>query len=350
MLKNTQSKEEVNAISNELKSLEQKVTKSILPLIIQEAKTQNCEFFRNFIHPPFASIQEVIKLRYIYVPIFYKLGMTHEASQLAQETFEYLFPQIHTEVSACLIRLFGENYKIDCENIINRYLCKNEDISQIAYRVKSSHSIWKNIENFSDFEKMTRTEFCNYVNDFIGIRWEMKLQQDQNRFDALINGVRVAPTEGLIAFRNQQLAQANGFDKEPVMKLCYVLDGKPIELQLLGGNITAYMCAKGYTLYKAKIPFSPDKNSLSSNEWNCRMGMVLQCTEGPKEKDFHQYMYDELVGNEIEYKNFKPFILDDSPKKSENRSLYFSTSLKPIYELSQLSFEKEPQKFDQAIH
>jgi len=118
------------------------------------------------------------------------------------------------------------------------------------------------------------------------------------------------------------------------MKLCYLIDGFPVELQLLGGNITAYMCAKGYTDFKTKLSLSPNKDEIYERR---RLQMAIQIGE---QSAFREYMLDELKGNVPDYSKFDPFVLDELPQLEENRTLRFAESIIPICELSNFSFKE----------
>ncbi|HSW85890.1 MAG TPA: hypothetical protein VLG49_00160 [Rhabdochlamydiaceae bacterium] len=325
----------IYTLDKELRSLEKEQIETLLPLIQSKAKELGNEFFEHFAIAEITSDQQALEYRYLYVPILYKLGMTKEASRLAQTTFEYLFPQLHNAVEARIVDFFGKDYINKYDKLIQEFLCQSHQIDRISYRIKSTHSIWKKVMSLEAFERMTQKEFAAYVDDFIGIRWEMKVLEDENRYDALINGIRLAPLKNIKTFRNQQLPQESGFSSEPVIKLCYLIDGFPIELQLLGGNITAYMCAKGYSDYKAKLSFSPKKDEIYERH---RLGMAIKLGE---QAAFRKYMLEELLGIAPNYSEFTPFVLDILPQLEKNRTVRFSHSLKPICELSNLNFEED---------
>jgi hypothetical protein len=323
--------QDLYATDQELRFLEKQQLKSVYPQIQQKAKELGPDYFECFAIPEMESVPLALEYRYLYVPILYKLGMK-EASPLAQATFEYLFPSLHKAIERRLIELFGKDYRQTCTVLIREFQLQNRQISHISARIKSTHSVWKKIPSLEALEQMSLEEFTACVNDFVGIRWEMNLPENNNRYDALINGVRLAPAKNRISFRNQQLPQSNGFDCEPVMKLYYVIDNIPVELQLLGGPVSSYMYAKGYASYKTKLPLSP---SISQDQWDRRLAMSIKYNNSSL---FRQYMLNELTGEQPDYSNFDPFLLDTSPAIQENQTLQFSPSSSPIYQLPSFDF------------
>ena len=326
-------------VDEELREIERGSEKFFLEYVIQYARTLNEDSLDAFFIPSFASTQEALNSRYIQVPLLYKLGMNREASLLAQAAFENLFPEFHQAIQNRLEDFFGKNYLENCEKIIKNFSFENSQIGRISSRIKKTHSIWRKIPSLSVLEAMAKEEFLTCVDDLVGIRWEMNVQENENRYDALINGVRLSPRKELVSFRNQMLKQQSGFDSEPVMKLCYVIDGIPLELQLLGGNLTQLMSAKGYANYKAKMIFPPKKDELSEEMWNRRLGMVISQEEEKDQTDFRKKMLLELI-TQLDYSPFTPFLLDEAPMNEENRTMRFSESMIPIWELPSLKFYK----------
>jgi hypothetical protein len=330
---------DVYSVDKKLRPLEKNLTGSLFELIVFAA---NSFTSRDFSKQTFASNKEAMQSRYIHTPILYKLGMAAEAAQLAQNTFEYLFPELHEAVEKKLIVLFGDDYQEKCHAVVRDFLTASDRVARASYRIKSTHSIWKKVPSLEALETMTREEFLDCVNDFIGVRWEMRVAKGSNRYDALIEGVWLSPMSGLISFRNQQLKQSSGFENEPVIKLCYIVEGIPIELQLLGGRLNAYMCAKGYSNYKIKLALPPRKEDLSEEQWNRRLGMAIQLEESGELSLFREFMRTELTGVAIDYSEFDPFILDSLPILEKNRWVRFSGSSVPICELDQMIFHDEP--------
>ncbi len=324
---------DIYTFDEQLRAQENEGARQNLLEIQKKASELGVEFFEAYTQPSLQSKKQAEEYRYLYVPILYKLGMSKEAADLAQATFEYLFPQLHQAIHAQLIILFGPNFDEKCNAIIQAHLSSEDQIDNIAYRVKSTHSIWKKIPSLKALEKMSKKEFALYVNDFIGLRLQMRILKGNNAYDALINGIAICPLEHLVTFRNQQLHQQNRFASEPVMKLCYVIDGIPLELQLLGGNITAYLSAKGYAQYKTSLAFCP-KNEVRYE--NCRLSMAIELGEGSA---FRKYMFEEHLGATPDYSAFAPFVLDTYPLLERNRTLRFSASPTPICELPNLNFE-----------
>ncbi|MCR9192587.1 MAG: hypothetical protein NXI01_08005 [Gammaproteobacteria bacterium] len=55
------------------------------------------------------SVEEAYTFRYLWVPIFYKLGKTALADRIGQTTFVYLFPSWNTRIQTKIDNLMGEN-------------------------------------------------------------------------------------------------------------------------------------------------------------------------------------------------------------------------------------------------
>ncbi len=263
--------------------------------------------------------------------------MTSEASRINQLTFEFLFPRLHQAIAARIAVLMGEEYLKKCNELILSFQCQDPLIQSVSYRIKSTHSIWKKIPSLEALEKMNQKEFADCVNDFIGIRWEMKILKSENRYDALMNGVRLAPLKNILSFRNQQLPQKNGFGSEPVMKFYYSIDGLPVELQLLGGSISSYMCAKGYSEYKTQLSLSP---KIDPDRQARRLQMAAEL-EG--QAAFRKNMMAELLENTPSYSEYDPFVLDEMPLGENHRKFRFSHDSKPACEISNLVFDGNAQ-------
>lgn len=84
---------DICVFDRELRKFERELIKSIFCDIVKKAKELGYEYFETFSLPHFTSQEQALEYRYLYVPVLYKLGMTREASFLAQKTFEYCFPQ-----------------------------------------------------------------------------------------------------------------------------------------------------------------------------------------------------------------------------------------------------------------
>jgi len=333
----TCSSQKSDALDRALRAAERAMVPSLLPQIIEVAREVGLPFFDPFIPPCFSSIKEAIHFRYLYVPILYKLGMTCEAAGLAQRTFEYLFPQLQEETEMQIKRLFGKNYRQECAGIVQFYLCQDTKIASSHYRIKSPHSIWKRMKDLDTFKKLSLKDFASHITDLIGVRYAMQISENQ-RADALVEGITLAPLKNLRGFRNQCLLQSGLFEREPVIKLKYVQEGISIELQIFGGNITNYICAKGYAIYKTALPFPPRKEEMAEDLWNRRLNMALQA-----DTNFRKWMYAELIGERVDYSQFQPFHLETCPVNSRNQLLRFSASPLPLHQLAHLNFDESPQ-------
>lgn len=328
----------IYALDREVRVFEKEQLLTALPLIQQRAKELGAEFFENFEIPEIVSDSQAWELRTHYVPILYKLGMTKEAAFVNQKTFEFLFPEFHRAVMERLTELLGENYLEKCNQWIESFLSDSDQILKGSYRIKSTHSIWKKIPSLEALSCMSKQEFAVCVNDFIGVRWEMKIPENGNRYDALMNGVRLMPLKNLISFRNQQLPQVSGFSNEPIMKMYYSIEGFPFELQLLGGPIAHYMCVKGYTDYKTKLSLSP---KLDSQDPSRRLQMAIELDA----VSFRKMMMGELIGQIPNYSAYAPFVLDERPLLENNLQCKFLGFPKPVWQTPNLIFN-DPVQFD----
>lgn len=311
---------DVYSLDRKIREIEKKLAAPLLTKVMQEAQRRGFDFFDRFSLPTFHSMEEAFHCRYFYVPILYKLGMNREAAKTGQATFEYLYPQLHSAVASKIEEWLGKR-----DPSYDNFLKHHPSIATIEHRIKGTHSIWKKLSSLEE-------PFGDVIKDYIGVRWVMKI--GENRLDALIEGVTLAPLRHLKSYRNQVLPQSSGFDLEPVIKLCYVIDRFPLELQIWGGDIGHFLSAKGYANYKACIPFPPNKNDLSKLEWDNRLTMALEGV------NFRRYMFEELVGKRPDYSPFKPFLLQKRPL--HHHSLRFSSSPLPLYQLAHLTFETTP--------
>ncbi|MCR9192588.1 MAG: hypothetical protein NXI01_08010 [Gammaproteobacteria bacterium] len=166
---------------------------------------------------------------------------------------------------------------------------------------------------------MDSDSFATSIDDFLAFRWNMNIREGENRYDALVRGMELLPPKKVIKFRNQQLPQTSGFDCEPVMKFLFNINQVPIELQILGGRIEAYMSAKGYADYKTKLKFHPQKDSLTEKQWNARLGTCIYQSEIDESNNNQDLMLKELLGEKIIYDEAYSFAVDYAPALSENR-------------------------------
>lgn len=321
-----------------LRQLERRIINDNLHLIVRTAKSVGSLLINLPAFLPAKSKDAACFQRYIYVPLLYKLGFTKEASDLNQITFEYLFPEMHSLVLQNLYRLFGTNYLEMKNDVLKMFDVKDNNISYIHARVKSTQSIWKKVESIEKLQKMSSNEFAKVVSDFIAIRWIMKVQKNENRYDALLDGIRLAPIKSLVRFRNQQIEQESGFSLEPVMKLYYSIQNFPVELQLLGGDIEPYLCAKGYVDYKVSSNLSPQH--LTKDEENARLGLCIYYAENNLLAEYRKMMLEEITSSQkISYATRHSFLIDDAPNNPDNKSLYFSGCDIPIYRLGNYQFD-----------
>jgi hypothetical protein len=306
--------------------------------ITNTARIEGRKLIENPILPSPATHEEAYKLRQVYVPILYKLGYTKEAADLDQLTFEFLCPELHQSILTMLHRLFKTNDLVKLSNEISyMFSINDENVTRVYSRLKSTNSIWKKIKSEELLQTIDLEQFALLVDDFIAVRWNMKVKADENRYDALINGLRLVPKENITRFRNQQVAQSSGFSGEPVMKLYYIFNGLPVELQLLGGRIEEYMCAKGYANYKVGHSLSPE--GLTAEEQDARLGLCIYYAENNLLPTFRQLMLNELTAaNTIHYDANHTFHLDSRPINQANLTLCFSGEEHPIYTLPNYTF------------
>jgi hypothetical protein len=324
-----------------LRELEGRLIRDNTPLIVNTAKAVGEQLIiDSAIFPP-QSNEEACVQRYIYVPILYKLGFTKEAAKLAQTTFEYLFPQLHLLLLDKLHKLFNcDNLNQLKHNVIKLFSIEDANVLRVYARMKSTNSIWKKIESIQKFQSMEIVEFVNIVDDFIALRWNMKINEDENRYDSLLNGIHLVPKNFIIRFRNQQVEQQTGFSCEPVMKFYYVIQNVPVELQLLGGLIENYMCAKGYANYKIGCNLNP--LDLTEEEQNARLGICIYHAEHGCVSDFNKMMLNELTSNEKIYYEMKhTYIVETVPNNPNNLFVHFSEIDQPIYMIDNHTFESK---------
>lgn len=293
--------------------------------------------------------QSIVEAKYqqeIIAPILYKLGLTKEAAKVDQHAFEYLQPELHEMITNKLCELFKvDNLEHIDNDIIKPFMQTQDDITRVYSRVKSTNSIWKKIHNIALLKSMTLLQFSELVNDFIAIRWNMRIKPGENRLDALLNGLKYAPRQSIISFRNQHVTQQSGFSCEPVMKLYYVINNIPIELQILGGLLEEYMCAKGYADYKSGFNFS--SLNLSPQQSAARLGLCIYYAEHGMLEKYRELMLDELISDgNLDYTQEHLFTLDEKPNISENQTLRFLNSNQPIYSQASHEFKDSTLVFE----
>ncbi len=282
--------------------------------------------------------------RYIIVPILYKLGFTQEAAELNQATFSALFPLLNRKINEALQRLLGTDLQVAFDKIAAEF-SPQETTWNCYARLKSNASLWNKITSIKALETMSLLEFCEQINDFIGLRWHttFSIDENENRYDANIKGVKALPTQGLYLLRNQHKPQDNGFSCEPLIKAYYIIEISingltntyPVELQLLAGHIEYYLCAKGYSNYKAGLVFPP--LNLSNEEQNARLGSCLYYQENNLAESFQQLMLDELQGKIIHYNHAWAYNLAIEPNKAINKAYRFSTEKGFFYQNAQIT-------------
>ena len=325
-----QDKNQIYSNEQSLCQLETQLIHDNFRLIINTAKNMKEQFIANPRLLPPQSTEDACIQRYIYVPILYKLGCSQEAAELAQVTFEYLFPLLHQTMLNKIHELFGERLDELKNNIIKEFTIEHNNILRVYARMKSTNSIWKKVGNLQKFQSMNLVGFAELVHDFIALRWNMKVNENENRYDAVINGIRLLPRIQIRRFRNQQIQQSSGFSREPVMKFYYIIRNVPVELQLLGGFIELYMSAKGYADYKIGHSFIP--SSLTETEQNNRLGLCIYYGEQGLVVNFRKLMLQELTtSKKLFYNNKHAFKIDAEPHNAANRLLRFVKCAEPIY-------------------
>lgn len=329
---------EIHHLELLLRKLENNLSRDNYHLIVQTARTKGAQFIENPSASFPSSQEEACFQRYIEVPILYKLGFTKEASELSQLTFEYLFPKLHFLIENKLKQLFQCNEFIRIQqDLTKKFSIKNVDVLRVYGRIKSTHSIWKKISNIQEFQAVNLHKFANMIDDFIALRWNMRVNEKENRYDALLNGIPLIPKDSIFRFRNQQIAQQSGFFSEPVMKFYYIIQSVPIELQLLGGHIEQYMCVKGYSQYKTGLTFFSD--CLTKEEQNARFGLSIHYAEAGDILSFSQMMLQELISEKkLNYDTQYPFLIESLPKNPDNLLLCFADCDTPVYLLDNYEF------------
>src|SRR3990167_2600457 len=332
-------REEENILQYEprLRELEKIIVVDNTDTIIEASKDIGLNLIKNQTIAGTLSLHEACIYRYVYVPILYQLGLTENASQLAQSTFEYLFPLLHQKISQKLSKLFHcDDFSVLQKNVMKIFSCDDPKILRIYGRLKSTNSIWKKIESVASFTKMNIQHFSEIIDDFIALRWNMRIEAGENRYDALLNGIPLIPKNNVFSFRNQQVAQKNGFSAEPVMKFYYKINGVPVELQLLGGLIEGYLCAKGYSAYK--IGCQLRSLQLSPEEECARLGSAIYFFENNLHQHFYRMILQEFISGKFSYDQRHAFTLDAHPIGVQNLSMKFATDSRPIVEIANFRF------------
>lgn len=269
------------------------------------------------------SFEDALRQRYFWVPILYKLGHTQQAADVKEQTFRYLLPNWYKTIKTHVDALIASLLSTALETAKNRFLVSHQDIVTSYFRKKSYHAIWQKFPSITALANTDFDYFCRQVPDVLGFRWNMRCHPYENRYDALVRGLQLLPMESAIHFRDQNQKQTSGFDLEPVMKCLFVIGKIPIEVQLLGGAIEPFLCAKGYTDYKTHVAFTPQKHDLSTNQWSARLGMCLHFGDTNNLFSFEQLMLDELLNHPVEYDTRFTFKPDQQPSQIElQRFLY----------------------------
>ena len=332
-------REEENILQHEsrLRELEKIIVADNIDTIIAVSKDTGLSLIKNSTTAGMLSLHEACIYRYVHVPILYQLGLTERASQLGQSTFEYLFPLLHQKIFKKLSELFYcTDFSVLQKSTMKIFSCDDPKILGMYGRVKSTNSIWKKIESVASFTKMNIQHFSEIIDDFIALRWNMRIEAGENRYDALLNAIPLIPKNNVLSFRNQQVAQKNGFSAEPVMKFYYRIDGVPVELQLLGGLIEGYLCAKGYSAYK--IGCQLRSLQLSPEEECARLGSAIYFFENNLHWYFYHMILQELISGKFFYDHHNSFTLDTHPIGIQNLSMKFTEDSRPIFEISNFRF------------
>lgn len=317
----------------------------VLSRLKEEAKAIGNQLILNpKIEPP-RSLDEAKYQQEIIALIQYKLGFTSEAAQTAQQAFEYLHPKLHELITEKIRMLFNKPTLSSIEDsVIKSFHLEGDDIAHIYSRMKSTCSIWNKIRSTQLLESMTLDQFTNLVDDFIAIRWNMIIKPGENRLDAQLNGLKYAPRQSITRFRNQNVKQESGFSCEPLIKLYYVVNNLPIELQVLGGRLEEYMCAKGYADYKTGIAFSALQ--LTPEQSAARLGLCIYYSEHGMLDEYRKLMLQELTQESaVDYPTKYIFTLDEKPNNPENQRLRFTDSEQPVYCLAKHIFSDQTLNF-----
>ena len=70
---------------------------------------------------------------------------------------------------------------------------------------------------------------------------------------------------------------------------------------MLGGQIGYYTSAKAYTERKTRVPFPPQKNSLTSSQCHARLGTFIKYEESSNVRLYQDLLLRELLGEDIIY-------------------------------------------------
>jgi hypothetical protein len=280
---------------------------------------------------------DALILRYVIVPITYRLGYSKLGSEFQQQTFTYLFSEIDQMISDKLHEFFGEL------NVLNKVISEFDyrqyaDVWKFFSRVKSNHSIWKKVKSIEQIRAMDKSEFAQKVHDYIGLTYAMRLPSEGNRYDALVNGVRIVELkDSVLSYRNQFCRAKSGeFELEPIVKFKIQHEGIPAELQIHGGLIFGFMAGSIYYAYK-NFDYDHIKESLSKDQWYKRLQKCIDLYENDDENGFHKLMLMELVEGNRDY-GTKLYIPDNKPKLEPNLNYILPGSNRPAWELDEFIF------------
>ncbi len=319
-------------IESQLKILELKAKKENFPLMQETARQLKKELIANTLSIQITDKRIASYARYIIVPILYKLGLAETAASLNQQSFSYLFPILDEMIQRKIDSLFGETLACIQKKVKNMFDSQASMISRYYFRSrKSNQSIWKKIPSIAEFMDYDLEQFCHVVDDFIALRWCVMPLNGENRYDAIINGTRILPKTDLYKLRNQQLPQASGFSAEPVMKAYYIIDGVPVEVQILGGKITLYMSAKGYANYKIGFLLPPTPDALTQEDSMARLGYFIFLEETDQQEIFRQVTLNELLELPVIFDSRYIYILEDKPNGQTNRNYKIINGSEPLY-------------------
>lgn len=254
------------------------------------------------------SLDQALSYREIVVPLAYRLGFYTLAPKIAQASFLYLWPQLNTLMNDTCKKLTNRDEWQINQEISNTFYWPSE-VAYFGYsRPKTNHSSWRKIGSANKFSRFSAEEFYDKLHCYGGVVWMMNLKSGENRFDAILNGLREFTSHRDI-YRSTHSISINMTDGFPVIMVRGVWHGIPVETQFLGGDIMGWLGAMDYGKYKVGTTLDAIETRFSPSEWHTRGNKCLEIYEFdsrlPRYEEgreaYHQLLLTELLTGHADY-------------------------------------------------
>lgn len=252
---------------------------------------------------------QALSYRHIVVPLAYRLGFYTVAPKIAQASFEYLFPSLDRMLTDTIESFVRQDKRQMNAAVHQRFYWDNLAAYFPYSRAKSNHSVWRKLGSALRFREFTPEDFRKRVNDYAGMLWMMNVNPGENRFDAVVNGLREFAADGDI-FSTVRTISVNLRDGFPVIMARGVWNGIPVETQFLGGDIIGWLAAMDYGKYKAGTTLDDIEFRLPPETWLVRGNRCLDIYEHEirlpyyeegRRPAFHEMLLAELLGQPVDY-------------------------------------------------